>query len=177
MKLEAMRMLKAGLADATNGINAKIAGLTIDTGDVRPTNPTRYFDVDDPWVARRQLNAEDTDVTLPALAVFAVGPLDVGDAEVMTVVRDVEIKIGLAYLLKTQDSDEIHRAGLYFNRALLRWFTWFMRNEQSSAFRTKNDVIIRRVDGIIQDDKPEIWEAAVSIAQTVATFTLRENSP
>ena len=177
MKLEAMRCIRDGLADATNGINAKLAALTLDGADTRPANPTRAFDVDDAWVARRSLNAEDTSVTLPALAVFQFEPLQVGNAEILTVVRDASVRVAFAYLLKKQDSDEAVRDGLYFNRALLRWFAWFMSNDQTSAFRTKNGIIIRTVTDIVQPDVVEDWGAAVCTAVTFGTFHLRETSP
>lgn len=177
MKLETIRLIKAGLADATYGINAKIAALTLDGSDARPSNPTRGFDVDDAWVARRKLNAEDTGVTMPALAVFQFQPLRVLNSEVHTIERDAEIDVAFAYLIKKQDADEVVRDGLYFNRALLRWFTWFMSNDQISAFRTKSGVIISSVTAIEQDDVVEDWGAAVCTASTTATFRVRETSP
>lgn len=178
MKLEVVRLIKAGLADATGGINAKIAALTLDGTDARPSNPNRYFDVDHKWLARRQVNDDDTStITFPALAVFQFAPLTFVDAEVQTVVRDADLQIGFAYLVKKQDSAEAVRDALYFNRALARWFTWFMSNDQTSAFRTKNGVIIRAVTELTQDDVLEPWGSADCVASTVATFRVRETSP
>lgn len=177
MKLETVRLIKSGLADATNGINAKIGALTLDGTDTRPANPTRYFDVDDKWVARRRIDDDELSVvTFPALAVFQFAPLVVADPEVHTVVRDAEIQVGFAYLIKKQDSAAAVRDALYFNRALLRWFAWFLSNDQTSAFRTKNGVIIRTVTEITQDDVFEEWGSADCIAATVATFRARETS-
>jgi hypothetical protein len=178
VKLETVRLIKAGLADATNGINAKIAALTLDGSDARPSNPSRYFDVDDKWVARRQIDDGDTsNITFPALAVFQFAPLHVLDPEVQTVVRDVEIQIAYAYLVKKQDSAEAVRDSLYFNRALLRWHTWFMANAQASGFRTKNGVIIRYTTELTQDDAHEDWGSVDCIAGTIATYRVRETSP
>jgi hypothetical protein len=178
MKLEVVRLIKAGLADATYGINAKIAALTLDGTDTRPTVPNRYYDVDHKWLARRQVNDDDTDtITFPALAVFQFAPLEVLTPEVMTVVRDAEIQIAFAYLVKKQDSAAAVRDALYFNRALLRWFNWFMHNDQTSAFRTKNGVIIRSVENLQQDDVLEEWGSADCVASTIATFRVRETSP
>lgn len=178
MKLEVVRLIKAGLADATNGINAKIAALTLDGTDTRPSNPNRYFDVDHKWVARRHIGDDDAlTITFPALAVFQFAPLTAVDPEVSTVVRDVDIQIAFAYLIKKQDSAEAVRDALYFNRALLRWFHWFMSNDQTSAFRTKNGVIVRWVQELAQDDVFEEWGAADCIAATIATLRCRETSP
>lgn len=178
MKLEVVRLIKAGLADATNGINAEIAALTLDGSDTRPSNPTCYYDVDHKWVARRHIDdADSSNITFPALAVFQFAPLLVVDPEVQTVVRDVDLQIAFALLLNKQDSAEAVRHALYFNRALLRWFAWFMANDQSSSFRTKNGVIIRSVTELTQDDVQEEFGAADCVSATIATFRVRETSP
>lgn len=176
MKLETVRLIKAGLADVTNGINAKIAALTLDGSDTRPANPAPYFDVDHSWVARRSLTDADTQAVsaFPALAVFQSAPLRALDTEIETIIRDVEIQIAFAYLVKKQDSALAVRDALYFNRALLRWFAWFMSNDQASSFRTKNGAVIRYVTDITQDDVHEEWGAADCIAATIATFRVRE---
>jgi len=178
VKLETVRLIKAGLADVTNGINAKIAALTLDGTDALPSNPTPYYDVDHKWLARRQINDDDTaTITFPALAVFQFAPLRVLNPEVETVVRDAELQIAYAYLVKKQDSAAAVRDSLYFNRALLRWHHWFMRNDQTSAFRTKNGIIIRTVRELVQDDVLEEWGSADCVAATVATYHVRETSP
>jgi len=177
VKLETVRLVKAGLADATYGINARIAALTLDGSDTRPSNPTRYYDVDDNWVARRQIDdADSSNISFPALAVFQFAPLRVVDPEVHTVVRDADLQLAFAYLVKKQSSAVAVRDALYFNRALLRWFTWFQANDQSSAFRTKNGVIIRRITELTQDDVHEEWGSADCIAATIATLRVRETS-
>ena len=76
MKRETIRMVKLGAADVTNGINAKIAAVSLDAGDSRPAALNHYNDIDHKWVARRRLNAEDTGAaTLPAMAIFQHGPV------------------------------------------------------------------------------------------------------
>lgn len=175
MKLETVRLIKAALADATNGINAKIAELVLDGTDSRPANPTRYFDVDDRWLARRQVNDDDLlTVTFPALAVFQFAPLEIITPEVQTYVRDADLKIAYAYLVKKQDSKVAVCDALYFNRALLRWHRWFMSNDQTAAFRTKNGIIIRWAGKIEQDDVDEQWGSANCIGTTVITYRVRE---
>lgn len=178
MKLEVVRLIVAGLADATYGINAKIAALTLDGSDTRPSNPTVYNDVDHKWVARRIIDdADSSNITFPALAVFQFAPLRAADPEVETVVRDVEIQIAFALLLNKQDSAAAIRDTLYFNRALLRWFHWFMGNDQSSSFRTKNGAIIRSVTELTQDEVEEPFGSADCVSATIATFRVRETSP
>lgn len=174
MKLETMLCIKDGLADATNGINAKIAALTLNGSDTRPANPTRGFDTEDAWVANRQWNADDPGVTLPALAVFQAAPIRVIDVEPETIVRDVELQLVYAYLVNKQDADEVMRDGHYFIRALLRWHTWFMRNDQAGSFRTRNGIIIRTTQDLSPDDAREDFGAAVSIASVTATYIVRE---
>lgn len=179
MKRETIRCLKLGAADNANGINAKIGAVSIDVvaGDVRPANVTIYNALDHKWVARRRANAEDGDINFPALAIFQFGQLQVLDVEVKTVVRDALIKVAFAWLLKENNPLEVTSAGDYYNRALLQWIHWFMRNDQSSAFRTRNGIIIRTLEELNQDDVTESWEAADCVAQTIATFRVRETQP
>lgn len=175
MKLETVRLIKAGLADATNGIAAKIAALPLDGTDALPTNPTRYFDVDHKWLSRQKVSDEDTaSISFPALAVYQHAPLSAVDPEVGTVVRDVDIQVAFAYLVKKADSAAALRDALYFNRAMLRWFGWFMSNDQSSGFRTKNGVIIRTARQLTQDDIERDWGSVNCMATTAATFRVRE---
>lgn len=179
MKLETVRLIKSGLLDGTNGIAAKIAALTLDGSDARPTSPTIYTDVDDKWVARRRIDDSDSAISFPALAVFQHAPMVVVDEEVPTIVRDVDVSIAFAYLVKKQDSVVALRDVLYFNRALLRWFNWFMRNDQDGTFGTKNGVTIRSLRELTQDDAhdEETWASVDCIGATIATFRVRENSP
>lgn len=178
MKLETMRCIKAGLADGSNGINAKIAGLTLDGSDARPSNPTPYFDVDHKWLARRQVDDEElATIAFPALAVFQNGPLNVMDVAVTTNVQDATLQVVFGYMVNKQDSALAVRDSLYFNRALLRWINWFRSNDQTSGFRTKNGIIIRSVLEITQDDVHQDFGSANLIAATAATFRVRETSP
>lgn len=179
MYLETALMIKDGLADATNGLNAHIAALTLNGSHTRPANPNRYFDIEHNWVARREVNEDDTaTVTFPALAVFEAEPTQILDQEPMTDVRDAEVRVALAHLVKKQPSAATVRDALYAQRALLRWFTWFMRNDQSGAFRTKNGIIIRTIPegGLLQERVHEEMGAAVCVASTTATFIVRETS-
>lgn len=177
MKRETIRCLKLAAADGGNGINAKIAAVSIDAGDVRPANVTIYNDIDHKWVARRRANAEDTDISFPALAIFQFAPLEIIDVEVMTVVRDGLLKVGFAWLLKENNPLEAVSDGQYYNRALLQFLHWYMRNDQASAHRTRNGIIVRTLEEITQDDVHEDWDGAVSVAQTVATLRCRETQP
>jgi hypothetical protein len=178
MKLETVRLVKAALADVTYGINAMLAALTLDGSDTRPANPTVYTDVDHKWVARRKVDDVDTAaITFPALAVFQFAPLRCVDVEVRTIVRDADVQIAFAYVVRKQDSAAAVRDALYFNRALLRWFKWFEANDQTSSFRTKNGVTLRLLQELTQDDVDEDWGSVNCIAATIATWRVRENSP
>lgn len=177
MKRETIRLLRAAAADGGNGINAKIGAVSIDAGDVRPANVTLFDDLTHQWVARRRANAADADLTFPAFAIFQHAPLEVRDVEVMTIVRDADLQVGFALLVKNNDALEATSDGQYVNRAVLQFLNWFMRNDQAGAFRTRNGITIRSIEKITQDDVHESWEGAVSIAQSLVTFRVRETQP
>lgn len=177
MYLETALMIQDGLADPTNGLNAKIAALALNAGHTLPANPTRYFDFQDNWVARREVNEDDsTTVTLPALAVFEAEALDIVDPEPMTITQDAEVRVAFAHVVSKQPSAEATRDVLYARRALRRWFVWFMRNAQTSAFRTKNGIIIRTLQSLQQEIVREQMGTAICLASTTATFLVRETS-
>jgi hypothetical protein len=179
MKRETIRMLKLGAADVTNGINAKIAAVSLDAGDVRPAAVNLYNDIDHKWVARRRVSAEETAaaITFPAFAIFQHGSVQVVDVEVETIVRDALIQVGFAHLVKENNPLEAISDGEYVNRAVLQFLNWVMRNDQASSFRTRNGIVIRSIDTLIQDDVHEDWDGAVCVAQTIATFRVRETQP
>lgn len=181
MKLETVRLIVAALADVTNGINAKLAGLTLDGSDARPANPTVYDDVDHRWVARRRVDdAETANITFPALVVYQIGPLRALLEETPydhVVLRDAAIQIGFSYLTKKQDSLVVVRDALYFNRALMRWFNWFISQDPNSSTRTKNGVIVASCTEFTQDDVHQEWASVDCLATSLATLKLRESSP
>lgn len=177
-KLETIRLIDAGLADVSNGINAKIAALTLDGSDARPSNPTVYTDVDDKWVARRRVSDDDAStITFPALAVFQIGRLEAIERNDLDVVRDFAFTVGFRYLLKKQDSALATRDGLYFNRAIARWFNWFITRDPNSATRTKNGITIVRCLDFSQSDVRESWASADCIVGTDALLHIREATP
>lgn len=177
MKRETIQCLKLGAADVTNGINAKIAAVSLDGVDARPTPVTVYNDIDHPWVRRRHINAEDTDVMFPAFVIFQHAPIQVIDTEVRTIVRDAYITACLAVVLKGNNEVAMSSDGQYVARATLQFLHWFMRNDQTSGFRTRNGIIIRQLVELTQDDVEIKWGGATCFAPTIAKFRVRETQP
>lgn len=178
MKLETVRMLVAALADGTNGINAKIAALTLDGADARPATPTVYNDVDHRWVARRRVDDADlATITFPALAVFQLGRMTAVLPEPYLPLRDADVQIGFAHIGKGQDSALALRDALYANHALMRWFSWFLSQDPNGATRTRNGVTVADCTGFVQDDVHEEFDGVDCLAQSVAGLVLRDSSP
>lgn len=170
MRLETIRMNAAAADDATIGVNAMLAALPLDGSDTRPPNVTIYNQVDHPWVARRAINLPGDAVTFPALAILAQ-PSTVH--QVMTSVRDAEIPIVFAYLVKA-DTAVNQRHASYTTRALMRFLRLFTDNAGAS-FRARNGVqLINPMDDVRQGESIQPWDKALAIAATEITWLARE---
>jgi hypothetical protein len=110
-------------------------------------------------------------VTFPALAVLAQ-PSTVH--QVMTSVRDCEIPIVFAYLVKILTRDVNQRHASYTTRALLR-FLRRMADNAGASFRTRNGVqLINPIDDVRQGEAIQPWDKALAIAATEITWLARE---
>lgn len=173
MRLEAIRMHAAAAIDGGIGINAMIAALPIEVGDTRPANVTVYNSMQHPFAARKTVGQGD-DISYPAIAIFAQ-PSTVH--QVMTSVRDADIPIVFAYLVKKADSVVAQQDGAYTNRAILRFLRRLCDDSTGAAFRVRNGVqLINPVgdEGIRQGETIQEWDKAVAIAATEITWRVRD---
>lgn len=136
MILEAIRSLTDGLANATYGVNVKLASLQLDGSDVRPSSIVTIADeTRDSVVARNRLPQ-----TLPGIAV-ALQDAVTADGEVMTSYRDATITMSIRYGVDQSDTD-IGNANIYYvMRAIEECLKDYHSNANASD-RLRNNVII-----------------------------------
>lgn len=172
MRLETIRMNAAAAADPVIGINAMIAALPIDAGDVRPGNHAIYNQADHTWLARKTVSKGD-DITLPAIGIL-LQPSNI--KQVNTTIRDAQIPVIFAYLTRNPDSAEAQRDCSYAMRALLRFLRRFADNA-NAAMRTRNGVqLLHPIDDVQQGEAIQPWNGVTVIAATELTWLARETA-
>lgn len=176
MLVELVYMLNAGLEDGTIGVNAQLDSFTVISGHAVPPDVNVYNQIEHSWVARRQLNTDDSGVTLPAIAVFQPEPAR-HEGEVQTIYRKGDYPIVFGYVVKKNDSALGARQGGYTMKALRRFLRDFMENS-NAANRTANGVIISQIIGDITEPPVlDEWGKVEVVAAHQCTFRLRDTSP
>lgn len=174
MELEVLRMMAAAAADATIGINAMIDGLPVEGADERPPHVTLYNSVEHQWVRRKSFPESGHGLTFPAVAIRLASPLQV--EQVMTTVRDAQVPVMFAYLVRDAETLEGSFDALQTNRAILR-FLRRLADNAGAAFRTRNGVqLINPVPSTSQGLTEQQWDKAFVAAATITTWLARETA-
>jgi len=176
MLVELIYCINAGLEDATIGINAQFDGLTVISGHAVPPDVTVYNQIEHKFVARRQINNEDTGISLPALAIFQAGP-GLIEPEVGTIYRMGEYPIVFAYIASRTDSALAARDGGYTMRCVKRFLRDFMENAQTPVLRTQAGIIVCQLIDLEEPPTLEPFGQAEVVASLVGTFRVRETLP
>lgn len=176
MHLEPIRCVADWLNDVTNGVNAQIANVTLDSGDVAPHGVVAVLDeTRSEILALRHI--PESQLT-PFLFIWMLG-----DAEVQAVnqsKQDIDsFPIGIAYIDRDTNAANAVRDGSYVMRAVRRSLNRLHQGDAIGiAARTRNGVETRNGNIRMQLLRPELpLENAVVGVCLRATYAVRDTSP
>ncbi len=131
MILEAIRIIDSWLQDGTNGVNVKLAGLTLDGSDTVPPDIVTFLEETSSAQVARGRMPEATS-QLPCLAVLQSGEVVV-PAHIGTTYFDADITITIWYAAKDKDSDNGRQDAMYTVRAIRQSLTELFKPGNSAS--------------------------------------------
>lgn len=152
MQLEAQRIVASWLADATDGVNAKLAVLSYDGTDTQPADlATITAACDNPNAAFGRLDG----LALPAVIV-AARDIEHRDPEIPQPTSGVDgvVTLLIRYGERTGDPDKALRNGAYVTKAILASLRELHANE-NAASRTRNGIQLWSCEGLRE---PGVYE-------------------
>lgn len=151
---DGLRRITAALADPTTGVNARLAAVPLDTGDVAlPTVALITEETSDPFAARGQL--PEADASFPCLL---VGLGDGGaefDPHQKTGVRDGTLHVLIRYAARQTASATGAQQGYDTLRAAQACLTAWINLDPNVALRAKNGIAIWYCD---RNQIVPLWE-------------------
>jgi hypothetical protein len=160
------------LADATNGVNALLAGVPRYTGHTLPPNVTIYNEIEHGFVARGFIS-EDSPMASAALLVYELDGADV-DVIAATEQTDATVTVVVGVPIRLSDTADAIRRAKYTLRAVDR-----------SLIRLNDSMPYGLVHGVeliepvrrrwLAPFKPH--EGALFQLGLASTFTFRDNQP
>lgn len=158
MRLEVARMVADWLADATDGVAAKLALLPLDGSDTRPSTTLSVVDETRSFTAA--LGRADG-LDLPALLV-GVEEIEHRDPElaVYTDRADALVSVVIRYAERTEDAALAVTNGAYVLRAVLASLRAFHKAENENTARTRNSVRIVSCEGLSETSDYQAAEDA-----------------
>lgn len=173
MQLEAQRIVAAWLADATYGVNAKLAGLTYDGSDTQPADVatiTAACDHEDAAFGRFD------GMTLPAII---VAPRDTQHRDAAQVQPHGEVygsvTLLVRYAQRTTSATKALRDGAYVTRAILASLRelYLPANEAS---RQRNNVYLLAPEDVREPGLYEETDDAWLISAVEVTYQAFDNA-
>lgn len=171
-------MVEAVLKDATLGVNAQIAALTMDTpngsvtADTRPSNVTVRNAVDiDPAVHA----ADETQFPLVIVNVMNPG---MGAGQPFSGVRDEEMEIIIAYVVQSGDVAGNERATDYTLRAIVRSITrGLLASGKRDVAGTRNGYVISKASKLKYGPTKQPEMGGIMTGAASFTVTVRDLQP
>lgn len=171
MQQEAIRMVADWLADATNGVNALLLVVPVESGDV-PDPVTINDSTRHPWVSRDEVPHEKMVENAPILAVSLFDQLACKNNPQLLVQAwaDADLAVAVRYISSHTDSAEAERFASYTLRAARSSLSLFGRHE-NLASRERNKVRIKQVQDVsvvplnaVLQDKAVLGGLSVSLS-------------
>lgn len=136
MFIEPLRIVKAGLTDATNGVNAMLALQVRDGADPAPANVTAFEESTKMDVALDRLPTERPVIAVQHYRITQIGPLQVQASHV-----DYRAELLVRSAVTDDQTDAGVRDLLYLQHAILMSLHRLHHNDQAAA-RTRGNVML-----------------------------------
>lgn len=146
-------------ANADQGVNAKIAGVPRDAGDLQPAAITVIDETRDNAAALRQAKGK------AILAVNLAQPID-QQPFVQTIYRDMDVPLRLALALEDVETKNAIREASYLARAIVRSLRQMSRNENDQR-RVRNGVHLLQLVSL------DLVPASEKLGDRDVTFAIR----
>jgi hypothetical protein len=162
MIIECIRILDAGVRNATIGLAVQLAAVPRESGDSVPATPTIYNEAEHGEAARESF----PDGAGPYLLINTT-TLDQSTPQVRPV-QNMKVGVSFRYLLRSKDSEVALRTASYTMRALMRTMAHLITNPSGNgtvtALKSRNQCSLYNLDmlqgGILSaplDDTPVSW--------------------
>ncbi|HEY0528939.1 MAG TPA: hypothetical protein VGD02_08920 [Gemmatimonadaceae bacterium] len=171
MQQEAIRMVADWFADATNGVNALLLVVPVESGDV-PDPVTVNDATRHPWVSREEIPREKEILSSPILAVslFDETQCKHNPQLLAQAWADADLVLSVRYIAAYDDAAKGERYASYTMRTVRSSLTLLGRHE-NLASRERNQVRIKQVQDVrvvplnpVNEDKAVFGGLAVSLA-------------
>lgn len=168
MLLETLRMVTDALNSATYGVNTKLSGLSIDSGDSIPTSLAAIVD---------QTRSQDVAVgrypaEFPCLVVSLNGDTQL-NGFLYSDVRDGNVSVVIRYITQAENMATGVSEGFYVLRAVQQTLADFVSNDQA-ADRSRNNVQILEMTELVHRQMFENIDDANVVGALQTTFKVRD---
>ena len=173
MVLETLRMVQAGLASTSYGVNVQIASGSFANGDTGPAQVATILD--ETRSAELAQGILPTGMSVPAVVITLNNSPDLAP-EVESGNRDAHIELAITVAVRDPNTETANTNTYYTLRAVEKALRQFLSNAHS-ADRALNSIQIVNATGMIHNKQFKNPDDGLITGSLVVTFLVRDIAP